>query len=436
MRLTSTSRDLREFGRAVARRPSTSRGLREQNRAAVLREIVLNGETTRAELAASCGLSAATVTNVVGDLIRDGLVEETGLRPSDGGRPMARLGAAPGGAYVIGVDVGENGVTAELFDLRLNRVDRVFRKLATRIVSPERVTSALSHAVAILRQAHPGPAASLAGIGLGVPGIVDIAADGTTTIYAQSLGWDPIVVDDLFRLDDVPVYADNGAKTLAAAESWFGAARGTSHAIVALVGRGIGAGVIAGGRVLRGYASSAGEWGHTKVSIDGPACQCGGHGCLEAFVGGEAILRRWQDASDMRADPQHGRDGAQGAGRGMRGADETRLARLLQAAAAGDSVACEVVSETVEILGMGLANLVNLFNPERIVVGGWVGLLLYQAHRDELEQAIRRHTLHRPREQFRLEACVFGDDAVALGAALLPLDRLIEGDIPAPKAST
>lgn len=411
------------------RQTPTSRDLRQNNRAVVLRKIVLDGETTRAGLAASCGLSAATVTNVVGDLMQDGLVRETGLLPSEGGRPMALLGAVPEGAHVIGVDVGENGVTAELFDLRLNRVDRVFRKLATRTVSPERVTSALSDAVAMLRKAHPGPAASLAGIGLGVPGIVDITADGTTTIYAQSLGWDPIVVDQLFRLDDVPVYADNGAKTLAAAESWFGAARGARHAIVALVGRGIGAGVIAGGRVLRGYASSAGEWGHTKVSIDGPACQCGGRGCLEAYVGGEAILRRWIVMQERRG-------GTQGRRGDLHGTDETRLARLLQVAAAGDSVACEVVSDTVEILGMGLANLVNLFNPERIVVGGWVGLLLHQARRDELKQAIRRHALNRPGEQFRLEACVFGDDAVALGAALLPLDRLIEGDIPAPKAST
>ena len=411
------------------RQTPTSRDLRQHNRAAVLRKIVLDGETTRAGLAASCGLSPATVTNVVADLMRDGLVQETGLRPSEGGRPMARLGAVPEGACVIGVDVGENGVTAELFDLRLNRVDRVYRELATRTVSPERVTSALSDAVAILRKAHPGPGASLAGIGLGVPGIVDVTADGTTRIYTQSLGSDEIVVDQLFRLDDVPVYADNGAKTLAAAESWFGAARGARHAIVALVGRGIGAGVIVGGRVLRGYASSAGEWGHTKVAIDGPACHCGGRGCLEAFVGGEAILRRWTDMQDRRG-------GTQGTGGDLQSTDETKLAHLLQAAATGDSVAREVVSDTVEILGMGLANLVNLFNPERIVVGGWAGLLLHQAHHDELEQAIRRHTLHRPGEQFRLEACVFGDDAVALGAALLPLDRLIEGDIPAPKAST
>jgi predicted NBD/HSP70 family sugar kinase len=92
------------------------------------------------------------------------------------------------------------------------------------------------------------------------------------------------------------------------------------------------------------------------------------------------------------------------------------------------------VDETVEILGMGLANLVNLFNPERIVVGGWVGQRLYRVRAKELGLALREFSLDRPAEQVRLDVCEFGDDAVALGAALLPLDRLIKGDIPAPKA--
>lgn len=378
---------------------------------------MLDGETTRADLTARCGLSAATITNVVSALMREGLVQETGLLPSDGGRPMARLGAVPGGAHVIGVDVGENGVTAELFDLLLRRVDRVFRKLPARSTGPEKITAALTDAVELLRQAHPDRARSLAGIGLGMPGIV-VTDGGTTTIYAQSLGWPPISVDQLFRLDEVPVYADNGAKTLATAESWLGAARNRRHAIIALVGRGLGAGVISDGRVLRGYAGGAGEWGHTKVSVGGPDCQCGGNGCLEAYVGGGAILRRWQEKGGT-AD----------------GSDEGRLARLLESAEAGDAAARQVLDETVEYLGVGLANLVNLFNPEQIVVGGWVGLRLLHARGDELDRVIRLHSLQRPAKQFRLDPCALGDDAVALGAALLPLDHLIEGDIPAPKVT-
>src|SRR6266545_8171177 len=102
---------------------ATVKDLRQRNRAAVLRRIVLAGETTRAKVAADCALSSATVTNVVSDLMREGLVEENGSLPSDGGRPIARLRAAAGAAHLIGADVGEHGVTVELFDLSLSRVD-------------------------------------------------------------------------------------------------------------------------------------------------------------------------------------------------------------------------------------------------------------------------------------------------------------------------
>lgn len=397
---------------------ATVKDLRQRNRAVVLRRIVLAGETTRAKIAADCGLSAGTVTNVIADLMREGLVQETGLIPSEGGRPVAQLSTVRDGAHIIGVDVGEQGVTAELFDLSLTRVDRIFRKVPTRMVSPEKVAQALSGAVTDLRAAHPGRSGSLIGVGLGLPGIVEFGPDGRTTVYAQSLGWQPIQVDEAFGLNDIPTFADNGAKTLATAEMWFGAAQGVQHGIVALVGRGLGAGVIAGGRILNGLSSSAGEWGHTKVSFGGPACQCGARGCLEAYVGGGAILRRWREA-----------------GATVRRADDRGLAQLLDAADGGDVVAQRVLDETIEILGLGLANLVNLFNPEQIVVGGWAGLRLLRARGGDIGRAVRQHSLLRPGEQFRLDPCKLGDDAVALGAALLPLEHLIQGTIPAPKAS-
>ncbi|NJP35383.1 ROK family protein [Micromonospora thermarum] len=389
-----------------------TKDLRARNRSAVLRQVVRSGETTRAALAGDCSLSPATVTNVVADLIRDRLVEESGSLPSEGGRPIARLRPVGAGAYVIGADVGEHGVTVELFDLSLRRVDRVFRRLATRVTSRDRVAAALTGAVTQLREANPGPDAVLAGIGLGLPGVVDTAEDGTTTIYAQSLGWEPTALDEVVGHVDVPIVADNGAKTLAMAETWFGAATGRSHSIVALVGRGLGIGVIAGGRLLRGSSSSAGEWGHTKVSIGGPMCQCGGRGCLEAYVGGDAVVRRWREA-----------------GAEVTGSDEEAFARLIDAAEGGDATAARVLDETVEILGLGLANLVNLFNPEQVVIGGWAGLRLIERRQAQLHRQVARFALDQPAEQVALEPSKIGDDAVAVGAALLALEQFIDGNL-------
>lgn len=396
---------------------ASTKDLRQRNRALVLQRFVSEGESSRAEIAAATGLSAATVTKVVADLTREGLIRELGVVPSDGGRPIVRIGLAGDGAHMIGADVGEQGVTVELFDLTLRRVDRVFRELTPERVGPEEIAAALLAAITDLREAHPEECASLIGVGLGLPGIVETGPDGVTTLYAQSLGWQPVAVDQSFCHVDLPLYADNGAKTLATAEHWFGAARGAAHAIVALVGRGLGTGVIANGSWVRGSSSSAGEWGHTKVSWGGPVCACGNRGCLEAYVGGGAIVRRWKEA-----------------GAPIQREDEHALAQLLAEADHGDARAVKVVDETIEILGMGLANLVNLFNPERIVVGGWAGQRLYQARAKELGRALREFSLDHPAEQVRLDACELGDDAVALGAALLPLDRLINGEIPAPKA--
>lgn len=399
---------------------ATTRDLRAGNRAKVLRHIVIAQETTRARLAVECRLSAATVTNVVGDLLREGLIEERGSVPSDGGRPIARIGVNATGAYFLGADVGEHGVAVELFDLSFQRLDREFREGATRDATPAEIGVALRDAVRAIRDRNPQREARLMGLGLGLPGIVE-GANGShrgsgVVLFAQSLGWPSVRLEELVDTAGLEVFADNGAKALASAEMWFGAVRGVDHALVALLGRGIGLGVVTRGDLMRGFASSAGEWGHVKVGRDGPLCRCGARGCLEAYVGADAILRRWRDA------------GGSPDGLGWRA-----LTALVEAADAGETAAVAVLDETLEILATALANLVNLTNPERIVIGGWVGLRLMQARQKELELLIRAEALDRPGAQFTIELCRFEGDSVALGAALLPLQRLI--DHPATKAT-
>ena len=399
---------------------ATTRDLRAGNRARVLRHIVIAQETTRARLALECRLSAATVTNVVGDLLREGLIEERGSVPSDGGRPIARIGVNATGAYFLGADVGEHGVAVELFDLSFQRLDREFREGATRDATPAEIGVALRDAVRAIRDRNPQREARLMGLGLGLPGIVEDAngshGGSGVVLFAQSLGWPSVRLEELVDTDGLEVFADNGAKALASAEMWFGAVRGVDHALVALLGRGIGLGVVTRGDLMRGFASSAGEWGHVKVGHGGPLCRCGARGCLEAYVGADAILRRWREA------------GGSPDGLGWRA-----LTALVEAADAGETAAVAVLDETLEILATALANLVNLTNPERIVIGGWVGLRLMQARQKELELLIRAEALDRPGAQFTIELCRFEGDSVALGAALLPLQRLI--DHPATKAT-
>ena len=394
-------------------RSATVHDLRRRNRATVLRTLLLAGESTRAALAEAASLSTATLTNVVSDLIAEDLVEEIGQIPSDGGRPIARLSPRGVSAYFIGADVGEHGVTVELFDLQLRRVDRVFVRVRPGELDTESTRQALGEALDTVRKRNPLASPKIRGLGLGLPGVVETSADAGTVVDTQSLGWEPIDLTDLVDAHDLPLYAENGAKTMAMAEAWSGAARGTDHNIAALLGRGVGAGIIHGGRLLRGFAGSAGEWGHTKIALHGRRCRCGSRGCLEAYVGGRAIIERWAEA-----------------GAPTTANEEGELTRLLDLADRGDDLARRVLDETVEIVGLGLANLVNTLNPEVIVIGGWVGTALAEARMEEITHHMNVNSLVRPADTVRLELSGLGSDAVALGAALLPLQQFIEGLLP------
>lgn len=386
--------------------PATVSDVRQRNRTHALRSIILAGQTSRAELARESGLSVASVTNLVSELISEGLVVEAGSVASSGGRPVTLLAPNPDGAFFLGADVGERGVAVELFDLSMTRIDREFRG-GREGESIAAISLDLDEALDALKDRNPQAWPRLVGIGLGLPGIVETSPDGHQVVYAQSLGWPPVSVADLIS-HDIPVFAENGAKTQAMAELWDGAARGIEEALVVLLGRGVGLAIVSKGELARGLTSSAGEWGHVKIVRGGRVCRCGGRGCVEAYLGADAILDQWREA------------GGEVEGSGWRAIGE-----LLDADQNGDPVASSVVTELVATLGSALGGLVNLTNPARVVIGGWVGLRLMTALSERIEPAIRSEALTRPGGQFDLLACRFGGDTVALGAALMPLESLL-----------
>lgn len=386
---------------------STVTSLRQRNRALLLKRIILDQETTRAELSQSTGLSPASAANIVAELIAEGLVEERGMRSSQGGRPIAVVGARADRAITIGIDVGERGIAAEVFDLSMNRIDREFRG-GDREETPALIASDIRAALLALRERNADRWDTLIGIGLGLPGIVETGHQGTQTLYAQSLGWDAVDVGQLCAQTDVPVLAENGAKLQARAELWFGNARDTEHAIVAMLGRGVGATVIADGEVASGAYSAAGEWGHTTLQIGGHQCRCGNRGCVEAYIGADAIVARWREL-----------------GADVRGSGWRALTALIDAEQQGDPQGTTIISAVIDELGAALSNLINLTNPTRVLIGGWVGELLLGAYADRIDRAIYAHALKRPATQYSLNATYFAGDAVAVGAGLLPLEALI-----------
>ncbi|HET9138184.1 ROK family transcriptional regulator [Actinophytocola sp.] len=395
---------------------ATVKDLRRRNRSTLLSTLFFDGPLSRFELGERTGLSAATVSNVTAELVDERLIVEAGFVESDGGRPRVLLRVDPGYRRVIGIDMGETGLTIELFDLAMDRLATVDRPLATTHPDPVVVAAEIAAGVSEILRTAAVADTDVLGVGLAVPGTVE--QGGTVRVHAQTIGWDGVPLADLLGSAglDLPLFVENGAKTLGQAEMWFGAGRGARHAVIALIGSGVGATVVTDGSTYRGVTSSAGEWGHTTLVYGDRPCRCGSRGCLEAYVGAEGILDRYRRARGGRAIPRP---------------DEQSQLDFLLAAADRSRTAARILEETVGYLGAGIANLVNLFNPERIVLGGWAGLALGTRLLPDIRSATAAHALHHAYDKTSIELGVLGPDAVAVGAATLPVAALLEagGDL-------
>lgn len=385
----------------------TVRDLRRDNRTVLLWSLFSSQPCSRQDLSEATGLSTASVSNVIRELISDGIVTEAGSVDSDGGRPRVLLRMNPSYGYVIGIDVGETRVRVELFDPTMAVRAKADYPLDPREHGVDLVVDRIAAGLAsVLADGGADPSAVL-GAGVGVPGVVEQGDE--LLVYGQTYGWDAVPLARLLRpAVDFPLYIDNGARTMGQAELWFGAGRDTRQAVVCLIGSGLGASIITGGSPGQGGSSAAIEWGHTTMMVGGRPCRCGSRGCLEAYVGAEAILDRY-------GLPLPGED------------EESALAGLI---AASTPEAAATLAETAQYLGAGIANLINLFGPERIILGGWAGLLLGERMLPAIQAAAQEHSLTHRFAQTTIELGQLGPDAVALGAATLPMERFLGGTLP------
>lgn len=395
----------------------TTRALRKYNRAAALSRLYEQGSASRQELAELTGLSSATVTNVITELLADGLVVEAGSVSSAGGRPRGILRVATENLRFAGVDVGETEIRVGLFDGALNPLEMTSRSPGSDL-APAHVVALVTDAIAEVT--GNGDGVPLLGVGVGVPGAVD-ERPGTETddglVYAPTLGWDAVPFGSMVAAGaGAPVHLENCATALGQAEMWFGAGRGAHRAVVTLLGIGIGAALMTSGSSPRGGSGLTSEWGHTVVQLDGRLCRCGSQGCLEAYVGADAVLARYRESG---GDPALTALGAQEA------------LRALIARADTDAVARAVLDDTAKVLGVGVGNLINLLAPDRVVIAGWAGMVLGPSILPSVREVARRHALAHAYGAVTIGLGESGQDAVARGAASLPMLALLRsGSMP------
>lgn len=276
----------------------------------------------------------------------------------------------------------------------------------------------LDAATDAVQQARAADGGEIAGVGFGIPALIDQRTRrGVVAVNLPLL--DVPFADIMAERLDLPVFVDNDANVAALAEHRAGAARGSSEAVLLTIGTGIGGGLILGGELYRGGVGAAGELGHIVIDMNGPPCQgnCPNHGCVEAMASGTALAREALRVARER--PASGLGRALADGRGLPGPVVTELAHD------GDPAALEVLELIGTRLGVALATLVNIFNPEVVVIGGGViaagELLLGPARAEMLARA-----LPPSRDEVRIVAAHFGVEAGMVGAAALAFDGLRE----------
>lgn len=382
------------------RTPGSQTSLREANRARIVDAIKKHGGLTQVELAGVTGLSPATVSNIVKELSASGVLHTSPTTQS--GRRAQHVTLAHALGLVVGVHFSTRHMRIALADVAHTVVAEHHLPLA----KDHRADNELDRTTLLIADMLDTLKASMRevlAVGIALPAPLD-RSTGTTARSGILRGWDGIPVAAVMkRRLNRPVFVDNASNLGALAELRMGAARGKSEAIYVDIGDGIGAGLVINGQVYRGHNGSAGEFGHTTIVENGPLCRCGNRGCLEAIAGGYAILEGLK--------PTHG---------------NLKLNDVVTKAMGGDAGATRALAEAGRHIGVAAANLSNLFDPERIVVGGELsraGEILLGPIRHAMERSVIVGELSMP----DVVQGQLGVRAGTLGAVALAIDQVAIG---------
>jgi predicted NBD/HSP70 family sugar kinase len=380
---------------------------REHNHRLVLRTVYDFGPISRAEVARSTGLTRTTVSDVVTDLLADGMVEEVGRGPSSGGKAPILLSLVGDARQVIGLDLGEGRFAGALVNLRGE-----IRRVVELPVEGRNGDDALALVFGLVDELLAGAETTPLGIGVGTPGLVDTRTG--TIRWAVNLDWQDLPLGGLLtERYGLPANVANDSQAAALAEYAFGSdGRRRPNLITIKLGRGIGAGLVLNGALFQGDGFGAGEIGHVAVVDDGAACRCGRFGCLETVASSRAIASR---ASALAVEL-----GTPLAGLASRG--ELTIDDIVRSFADGDAAARTAALEAARYLGQAIAGLIGALNVRRIVLDGPV-----TAFGDEWLAAVadeaRRRSLGLLSGETEIEFGRLAPNVVILGASALLITR-------------
>lgn len=369
----------------------------------MLRAIYDRSPISRADVARSTGLTRTTVSDVVDQLLADGLAEEAGRGPSTGGKAPILLRVPDDARHLIGIEVGDRSLTGAIVNLR----GEVRRRIEVPLDGRDG-EQALGRLDDLIEELLAGDASAILGIGIGTPGLID--TNTGTVRWAVNLDWRDLPLAERLRSRwKLPVYVANDSHAAGLGEHTFGGHGASGSMVVVKVGRGIGAGIVIDGRLYAGEGLGAGEIGHSAIADNQRPCRCGSTGCLETLASTRAVVQRARELSPHAPESVLHRSAQP---------DGFDLDELHRAFEAGDELAREVVLDGARHLGRTIGSLIGTLSIRHVVLVGemtrfgepWLTTVRREAHRSALSLLA---------DETRIEIGQLESDLVVLGAAAL-----------------
>jgi glucokinase-like ROK family protein len=383
--------------------------VRERNLAILLSYLWEAGRpVSRTYLVEVSGLNKSTVGSLLAQLQSWGFVRESGRSDPRPGRPGVLIDLNPDAGRLIGVEIGVGFISVVVTDLKAQAIWRQKIETDTQVTLTH--TQILEQSERLVHEAIEATAhgGHLFGIGLGVPALIDHATGNV--LFAPNLKWSNVPLRDQWQARfGVPVIVENDANASALGEQMLGVAKQVDNFVYLSAGVGLGGGVIIGGKLYGGVGGYAGEVGHMTLEPEGPPCNCGNRGCWETLIGPTAIVERVQQAAGeghtpiLLSFPEV--DG---------NVKAIRMKHVFEAAERGEPVVLHVLDDVGRYLGIGIASLLNAFNPSLVVLGGVLSLagpyILPRVQRevDTRALAVTRRGVNITLSAFKFDACVMG----------------------------
>ena len=365
------------------------------------------GGISRVQLSQHMNLSRAAVTQIVNDLIECGVISEASIRSTTAGRPPITLQINPQRGYVAGIDMGATHLSIMI----ANCAAHVIKEREVPFNIAEGPEICLDKADVLLREVVESAGIQfkdVLAIGAGVPGPI-LAEAGIVVAPPIMPGWDGFPIrTTLEKRWDCPISLNNDAELGAVGEWAYGSGRSVHNLAYIKVGTGVGAGLLLDGHIYRGATGSAGEIGHLTVDINGIMCTCGNRGCLETIASGRAISRRGQEAVASHQQTQLAY---------IKPEEELTASDVAMAARRGDLIAQQIITEAAKQLGIAIAGLVNLINPNMVVVGGGVAQI-GDFFLEPVRRAVLQRSLPASAQTVRITTALLGRRSISMGAVV------------------